>query len=450
MRAEMNNLSNSSWSPPRESLRHLVSDGFWVIMESIGSRGLTMLSMMVAARTLGSSAFGQLGAIQATLFMLSGLIADALRLTATRQIAAADNRNPTELGRLVGTVFFISSTCATLVTLIMYFLTPLIAKHALNNPSLTPHLRIGLIWLVSEAINGLCIGVLTGLRKFQTMAYVGIISGSLLFGSIYIFASSGLSAVLWCLATSSAVSLLLRGTIILVELKKHNTKPYVSILHSDIITLKRVSLPALLSSIIFTPANWLVTVMLVNKTNGYHELGLFGIASQWFSLLIFFPNVVGIVLLPYFSKAFGSSDFQSVRAGLKAGTITCLIVSIPTSCIVAIFSETIVGHYGSDYQNGGVALSFTAIAATAGALQNLLGNLLVSIDRMWRALIIQITWAVVYVVSAYAFLTLIGGASALAAAMLMAYIAKLIHAYWFLSSNSIESSAGDLPERSQP
>jgi O-antigen/teichoic acid export membrane protein len=184
----------------------------------------------------------------------------------------------------------------------------------------------------------------------------------------------------------------------------------------------------LLSGLCWAPVNWLVTGMLVRAPNGYYEMGLLGVANQWFSLLLFLPNVVGTVLLPHLADAVGRGDLRAWRDTARFGIRTNLLISLPTTCAIAALSVVIMSMYGSGYESGWPVLIAVALAATAASTQNVMVNMFASADRMWDSMATQLSWSVTYLFCAFLLLRLGLGALGAAGAMLIAYLVKLSYA----------------------
>jgi O-antigen/teichoic acid export membrane protein len=408
--------------------RRMLNSGIWVAMESLLSRGTIILAMMYAASAMGSTGFGQLSAVQTTVIMLASLIADALRITGARQISAQKPEAVAEIGRIVALVFTAALGTGAILGFGTYLISPWIATALLSDAALSTPLRIGSILLFCEALNGLCMGVLIGLLKFRAMATCGAITGTCMLLLVGFGAHRGVTGMLWALTVTSALGVIVRGGYILRTLAHAKARLHIKLLRSDLYTLLHVSLPGLLTGACFAPVNWLITLMLIQSPNGYQELGLIGIATQWFSLLLFLPNVVGTLLLPQLSQAFGRSDVQELRAALQLGIRSTLLVSIPAICIITAMSSFIMSSYGSSYAGGGLVLALYALAAGAGALQNLFTNLFASVEKMWDSLSTQITWGIAYVVTTYFMLRFEFGATGVGVALVVAYLVKLVHA----------------------
>jgi O-antigen/teichoic acid export membrane protein len=420
--------SNGGLAPQHRALRQRLAQGAtWLAMEAISSRGMMVLSMMLCARWLGTEQFGKLNAIQATLMVLSGLIADAMRLTAARHIAVIGDDDPNALGRAIGFVFSFTASAGLVVAIGLYLVAPALALHVLHAPELTGGLRIGVALLFFDAINGLCIGVLIGFREFRTSALAGTVAGVSLLILVLLWARIGIDGVLWALTLASAVGVAFRTGFIRRIIQRRGVLLRMHVRGVDWRLLLRFSIPALLTGLLWAPVNWAVTVMLVNSPHGYHSLGILGVANQWFSLLLFLPNIVGTAMLPVLSAASGRGDARGLIAAVKLGVRTNLQITLPTVLVVATFSGVIMSLYGPDYKAGWPVLALIAFAAAAASMQNLFGNLLASIDQMWASVIAQVTWAAFYGLSAFLLLRLGLGATGIAMAMLIGYTAKLVH-----------------------
>ena len=407
--------------------RILFSEGVWLTLEAVMTRGLMILAMMFAAKTLGSVEFGRLSIIQTTIVMLAYFISDGLKVTAAQQISKHGEENSSETCRLISVLFLVTFFVGFIVILCTYFLAPWISDYLLNDAMLVPSLRVGLLLLLAEALNGLSMGIMTGLREFRSMALAGIVRGVMLICFVFMGASKSVDRMMWALTLSSLIGLGLRGVFIWGFHKQTASIIKVEIRKSDVDVLLNVTLPALLSGLCFAPVNWLVSVILVHSSDGYHEMGIFGVALQWFSLLMFLPGIIANVLLPHLSGSYSRGEIQVMWRVLWMGVKVNLLIAIPAVLVVAAFEKYIMAYYGSSYLGAGSVLVLAAIAAFSASIQNLITSLFVSINRMWESLLTQFTWAFVYILGAYIMVALGKGAAGVAEAMVAAYVVKMLH-----------------------
>ena len=405
----------------------LLSKGTWVALDSVASRGLTAAAMMLVATRLGSNSFGELAMIQITLVMIAALISDALKLTLTRQIASEASGAGGGIGALVGFGFSITFAIGSVIATLLYLVAPMIALRGLGSLGLLVPLRYGLAFVLTEALNGVAIGTLTGLQSFRAMAIGGIFAGTVSVGLLAAASNYSVSAVVLAQVCSSLFSLLVRCHLIKAALDARRAILRITVSREHLAILLRLGLPAMIAAILWTPANWIVTVMLANSQDGYRQLGMVAAANQWFSLVMFVPSVVGIVLFPRFAHEITLRQSVAVRATLTGGIRSSLAIALPLAGVVIIFSGYIMRAYGASFTSGQTILVLMSIAAMLGAIQNLLSNFLASADRMWSSMAAQGTWVAVFVGSSWILIRHGTGGAGVATATLVAYCAKTIH-----------------------
>src|SRR3989339_928116 len=84
------------------SVGHRLARGvFWSIVGTVVSRGLVLLAMMIVARMLGKTAFGELGMIDSTVGMLGTFAGFGLGVTATKHIAEFRHSDPHRAARIL-------------------------------------------------------------------------------------------------------------------------------------------------------------------------------------------------------------------------------------------------------------------------------------------------------------------------------------------------------------
>jgi O-antigen/teichoic acid export membrane protein len=86
-----------------------------------------------------------------------------------------------------------------------------------------------------------------------------------------------------------------------------------------------------------------------------------------------------------------------------------------------------LGFYGDDFVEGKYALIFLCFAAVFMAMNNVIGQALASVGKMWQGFLFNSLWAVALVLGTYCLLAYGYGAMGLALAILMAYI---MHSFW--------------------
>jgi O-antigen/teichoic acid export membrane protein len=417
--------------------RRLAADSVWAAIDSLGSRGLALLAMTLAARMLGASDFGELAAVLGTATLLAGLLADSMRYTAATQIAGLTGSERAARSGIVTVVVWTTVFAAGACSVAMSLGASLLARDVLAASSLAVALRVAAIFLFFESLGGLQQGILTGFRQFRTLAWTGLIRGALLPLLVLLVGHRGNLSVLWAFVISGAIAVVIRGIAIAITLQSRQLTVFAPISRAELAVLWRTSLPGLMVSLITVPISWLGMVLLVHAPHGYAEMGVLGAANQWFSVLLFIPGILSTVTLPLLSERFASGEAASLHRALRLAMRASVIAAVPPALLVAAASPWLMAFYGPDFAHGWPTLALVALAAAASATLNMLLNLLAATGRMFHVLASQLLWAAAYLASAYGLLQLSLGATAIAAAMLIGSLCRLaLSGYWVRRSLS--------------
>jgi O-antigen/teichoic acid export membrane protein len=287
-------------------------------------------------------------------------------------------------------------------------------------------LRIGGGMLFLGALTGAQSGGLAGFEAFKRIALVSFVSGVASFpllvaGTIL----GGLQGAVWGLVAGAAVNWVLNRTALRKEAALASVPFGLKGCGREWVTLWKFSLPAALSGVIVAPIYWATNSVLVNRANGYAEMGIFNAANQWFGALLFLPAVFGQVVLPALSERLGDED-RARAAKMVSLTIKLnLLVVTPLVLILCLVSPWVMGFYGHSFRAGWPTFVIVVVTADLLAVQLPVSQLIAASGRMWLGLSMNLGWALVFVLLTAAWVS--NGATGLAAARLTAYAA---HSLW--------------------
>jgi len=178
------------------------------------------------------------------------------------------------------------------------------------------------------------------------------------------------------------------------------------------------------TAILWLPVTWIGTLMLVRQPGGFAEMGLFGAANQWFSLLLFVPGVVTQTILPILSSQIGDGGrLEARKLALRSSGIMLLLVAL-ISAPLMLASPWITAAYGSEFVAGIAVFVTMLIAAIAASPQGILGNFLAAENRFWLRFRLNLLWAVCYLAAAWYLVA--EGAVGLAIALVIAYAVRTL------------------------
>jgi len=392
---------------------------FWSMAGSVISRGLMFCATVLVARMLGKTVYGELGMIQSTVGMFGIFAGFGLSLTATKHVAEFRESDPRRAGRIIGLSWLVASVTGGLMALALLIFAPWLAENTINAPHLTNVLRISALILFINALNGAQTGALSGFEAFKTIAHVNLLVGLLSFPVMVLGAYYwGLTGAVWALAINLCFNWLWNHLALRKEANKYQVPLTFNGSAKELPILWNFALPATLSGIMVTPANWICRAMLTNQPNGYDEMGILTAALLFQNLLAFAGNMLSAPLLSMVSSA-------GMNVSQKLGTVNILstwilgvVVAIPLLC----FSEGAMVLFGRDYTTRSFQITFSLVVFCTTVIMYKAGltRVLAARSLLWWGFFSNTFWAVTLISSTY--LLVKWGAVGLAASITIAYL----------------------------
>lgn len=408
--------------------QRLARGAFWTIIGTVVARGLNMAAMVLVARMLGKNEFGEIGIIQSTMAMFQTLAGFGLGWAATKYVAEYRNTDPARAGRVVAFSNLTAAGTGGIMALAFFAAAPWLAEHTLAAPQLGKALQISSLVLFLSTLAGTQNGTLAGFEAFQSIARISLFTGVL--GIISIVGGAwfmGVEGAVWGMAASCAANWLL-------NLKNLRTETRRVAMHipwrgcwQERQILWKYSIPAILGSIIYNLANWISATLLVNRPDGFGEMGYYNAANQWFSALLFLPGVLGQACIPVLSERLGSGDLDRTKKILLYSCRLNAALIMPIVIFGAITSPWIMGLYGGDFIAAWATLAVTFLAAGITALQAPATQVITASGRMWMGFVMNLSWALIFLTTTVMMIQ--WGSLGLATARSIAYC---VYAGWSL------------------
>lgn len=407
----------------------LAKGAFWSLVGAVISRGLMFVASLFVARLLGKTGYGELGIINATVGMFGVFAGFGLGLTATKHVAEFRQNDPNRAGRIIGLSELVAMGTGSLMAVLLFIFAPWLAEHTINAAHLSGILRIGALILFISALNGAQTGTLAGFEAFKTIAhvnvFVGLISFPILVGGAYL---GGVTGAVWALAINLGFNWLLNHLALRKEARRCKVPFTFRKCSIEWPILWKFSLPAVLGGSMVAPVNWICSALLVNQENGYGEMGIYSAANQWYAMLMFVPGLLGSVVLPVLSERLGQKDtYQSMKTMVLMIKANALIV-LPIILLASIASPYIMRLYGGGFRDGWPTLVVVLLTTGLLSVQTPVGQVIAASGKMWTGLIMNMGWALVFILGTL--LLVNKGSFGLAMARAISYI---FHAIWVFS-----------------
>jgi O-antigen/teichoic acid export membrane protein len=410
---------------PAGSLRsRFVVGSFWALAGTVISQTLQLAATILVARWLGKAAYGEIGVVKSTVGMCGVFVGLGLGLTATKYVSEYRHENPARAGRIASLTMTVAVISGVAVSVALIVLSPWLASHTFASRSVATPLAIGSGLLFFGEINGVQLGILSGMEAFEPIARVSLWSGLWSFPIILLGAWLGrVSGAVSGMVVSLAVTCLLTHLV----LRRETAKAGISLSYfgnwEESSVLWKFSVPAFLSGAVVTPVTWLCATMLVNRPNGYAEMGLFTAADQWRNVVIFLPGIIARVVLPILSSHSKDSLDRGSRFSnaLDAGFAVGILVAFPAVTLLSFGGSLIAKFYGADFAAIHYPLAGLLYAAGAIAIGTPIGSAVQAKGAMWFAFTNNLVWAILLLVF-FRFAFFAQGAMGLSLAWALSYL----------------------------
>jgi len=403
--------------------RRLALGALWSIGGTVASRAISLVASIATARILGKDGFGEFGIVVNTMGLFLAAASLGLGLTAMKYVAVFRHQDPARAARIASLTVMVSAVAGLVAALALAGSASWMATRVLGAPGLEGALRASALGLLFSSVSGAQAGALAGFGAFRAIAASSVLGAVI--GLPFIVAGAarfGVEGAVWGTSISLAVGCAVAGVAqrrIAGVLAAGQTG---SPTHADWSLFWRFSLPAFLSSGATPLVSWITAAMLVNRPQGYAEMGLWNAANQWFTSLLFLPTALAQVVLPALAERLSLGDRSRAGRLLLAATgVNAALALVPAAAGIAA-SAVIMGLYGESFREGWGALAVSLGAAALFALQAPSAQLVEAAGHMWARLAITLFWSAVVVGMTVLFLD--NGASGLAWARAVGYAAS--------------------------
>jgi O-antigen/teichoic acid export membrane protein len=250
-----------------------------------------------------------------------------------------------------------------------------------------------LIWggvmLFFSTLNGVQIGILSGLEQFRIVAKLTAMDSVL----TLLVATGGA----WYFGVNGAIAGAAAALIITYPFKRKYVQEACT--KSDIpinykISLKESSpiikfvIPSIAVGLSAQPFDWLARYILLKSDNGFSELGLFSVASTLAQFVLFIPNQFSGPTQPILANLVGMNQSERIKRVLVKVSLIVGSFGIGGALVVIVFSELIVSMYGTQYTGAVQSLKVLALSSVLCSLSQIPKNYLYAQNMVW-----QVVWA---------------------------------------------------------
>lgn len=369
------------------------------VLGALAQRGAALFGGVYIARYLGGEILGGYALILSNIYMFGAFATFGITPVASKYISEGRERGDKLIIDIVACVFLISLAVGLFLTLFIFLLSENIALHLYRRPEFEFYLRVSAPSILFMAITAWNIGVLSGYEKFSIISKQNAINGVVTAALIILCGTLwGLKGIAFAVVLSQALFFLttLISALPYIEGLLGSIKSYSFI--TQLFLTTSFSFPHFLTGLSQGLTNWICTLLLGRSDDGLNELALFHIANQWYSLVLFLPNVAASVLLPHLSRggSSGLSNIVKAYAMMAVMAISFLILCAPL--ISDLYGEVLKGRE--------LILIITFITGAVVAIKSPIEQALLSKNKVWLLFKINLIFLSVFLAGAYALLSM--------------------------------------------
>ncbi|MDP3979376.1 MAG: oligosaccharide flippase family protein [Pseudomonas sp.] len=396
------------------------------VLGAIVQRGAGLLGGIYVARYLGGEVLGGYALILANIYMFGAFATFGITPVASKFVSENRGVNDSIIINIIATTFIISSLFGLVLSLFIYSFSEYIALHLYSRPEFELYLKISAPSILFMALSACNVGILSGYEKFRIVSKHNAVNGIMSTLLIILFGT------MWEVKGIAIAILLSQFIFFAVTLVP--VLPYLNGLSKSVKSrlfmnqwsiMASFSIPHFLTGLSQGLTNWLCILFLSKTDGGLNELALFHIANQWYSLILFLPNVAATVLLPYLSRE-GSSSLVNI--------IKAYAVAIVAAVGLLVFATPLISTlYGEVLYEKGLILIITFVTGGVVAFKSPIEQSLLAHNKVWLLFKINMIFLSVFLVGAYTLLNM--GTLGVLSARLIGYVLfcfMIFSAYLFM------------------
>ncbi len=406
----------------------IIKGSFWSVIGGIISKFIALIGGVYVARILGAEKLGGYGVIISTIGVFGMFASAGMGLTATKYIAKYNVLNDKRTVSEFQSLGLISSLITSILfSSLLYVFSSLISIKILNNIELVTPVKIVSVSIVFSSLNGVFLGIISGLEHFKSITKINVIHGFINYPLILL-----LTYFYGLIGTVLGFTIGMAALSVIYYFELHNiNKEYGFSIDLDLSLIKKYkhilisySLPAIFGGSLVGPIIWVSNIIFLKSEDAYSELGFYQAGNQLKLLVVFFPTLLSNILLPLLA---GTDSKKSYKKVLKLNMAINLIIAIFFSIGLIVFSKKFMGLYGEGFESHYKVLIFLALTAVAMTYNSVIGKSIASSGNMWYGFMFNGLWGVVLLISTYITVKYSYGAEGLAFSYFLAYF---FHSIW--------------------
>ncbi len=386
---------------------------------AIVAKGILIVFNIIIARILNTTEYGIYSIVNNTVQTFTIFAGAGLGSTLSRYVALYRNKDKKLAGIIIKTLLVFNIIISIIVSLVMFFAASWISALISEEIDISHYLRITSLTIFFTSVALILQGILQGFEKYNKIAIYQLASSiaMLIIGVIITYYFKTVGAIIALLILN-----LLMTILFFIVLKNILVRRRIKLKFcvNDTVkeAIKNVAIPALLSSIFVVPIVW-ITNSIFTKSNSYEEFAAFSVCLQWFTILNYIPQQLGQVR-PIYTQLFDENKMVEFKKISYKMILFSALFTFIMSTLLGIFSGLLLKMYGDYYTDYSLPFIVMLIAAVMYSIQSQFGSIFYAIGRIWLSFILNVVWAIIFIVCF--FILQENGAIGYALAYLISYL----------------------------
>ena len=375
-------------------------DTFWSTVGNVAGQGLSLCATVIAARLLPRQAFGEYVIFLSSVALLGTLAGLGLGIAISTMTAELRDVNQPALGRRLAAAYWNGAAVVALLGVLVVAGWALIGDVVMRLRLDAMYIALVVGTLGVNAALALQSAELAGYQKFRALAAAQCVRGLTLAplsaaGAVRF----GLPGVILAAIGGGLFSAIVQAVAIHKERK---TRGIVLLRprRSDAIAVFSCSGPAFLATVAQAAGFWGGNVAVASLAPGGAAIvAEYGAATQINTMILFFPNIVGQVLIPTVANRKGPQPRESrrlVRFSLGLNTGAALLLA----AVLVFLRRPLALLFGPQYAEASGVMPLIAVGAVLYVAQSTISSALIGYGHTLSVTIANSLAALAFVATA--------------------------------------------------
>lgn len=363
------------------------NDTFWSTAGNTVTQGLSFCSTLIIVRVLTKAEFGQYAVFLSSIALLGTLAGLGLGIAISTTTAELRDSAPAELGRKLGAAYRIGGAVTICLSALIVLAWATLGDGILQLRLEPLYLALVIATLGVNVASMLQASELVGYQNFRSQALAQCIRGI----SLLPLSAAGavlfrLPGVISALVAATTMTVLVQASALARERKQRGivtSRPS----QGQLAAVLSCSASALVADVSQAAGYWVGNVTVASQSAiGLAAVAEFGAASQLRNIIMFFPNIIGQVLIP------SLANMKATRAA-DSGRLVRLSLAL-NAALALLLAATIIGFrrhvallFGSAYGHASATVALIGAGGVIYVVQSTISSALIGYGHIrWVAL----------------------------------------------------------------